>query len=101
MLDRHRATIWKGVGVGGFLLLCVAGVTAFYFGTVHEEILFGSGRLLDCGSALSPNDSAVAQANCDGTTSGDLLGLVLMLLVAVAAIAMMVLATSRERSRRR
>lgn len=101
VVERHRAAIWKGVGVGGFLLLCIAGVTAYHFGTVDEQVYFPSGRFLDCGTALSPSHSALAEGICGDATRGDLLGLVLMLLAVVGAVGLMVLATLRERSRRR
>jgi hypothetical protein len=92
------SAIWVKVGVVGFVVFVIAAVTGYWFGTVDELVYFSdTGRSLDCGTALAPSRSAGALAYCGDSTRGDLIGLVLMSIVAAAAVATMVVATIRQR----
>ena len=96
-IARRRSRLWGRVAIVGFFVTLIAGVTAYYFGTVHEEFLLDSARTLDCGTIFAANDLPLAVANCSGVFSDDVAGFILMSLIIAASIAAMVVGTIGER----
>ena len=91
--------MWTGIGIGGFVLLTIAGLLAYYFGSVHEEFFSATtGRLLDCGTIFAANDTPLAVANCGGVSQGDAVGFILMVVAIAIALAAMILGFVKERS---
>jgi ABC-type Na+ efflux pump permease subunit len=96
-IARRRSRIWGRVAIVGFFTMLIAGVTAYYFGTIHEAFLLPSARILDCGTIFAANDLPLAVANCSGVFSDDVVGFILMSLIIAASIAAIVVGTIGER----
>ena len=97
-IARRRSRIWSRVAIVGFFVMLIAGVTAYYFGSVHELFpIAGTARFLDCGTIFAVNHSPAAQAECFDASSGDLIGFILMTVVIAASVAAIVAGTIGER----
>lgn len=96
-LTQRRAAAWGRAAVVAFLIFAISAATDYYFGNVHEEIFFrSSGRFVDCGSIFESNRLPIAVVNCDGASSGDLAGFVLMTILVIASGSIAVYGSIRE-----
>lgn len=89
--------MWGRAAVAGLVVFLVTSVTAYYFGSVHEELFDRStGRIIDCGTIFAVNDLPIAVDNCDGAFSTDTLGFALMAALVLSSFSVMVYGSIRE-----